>query len=200
MNATIKLDDRISAAFTGTPSSDEIAALLTDVSVADDKAKSLYADAKERALDPATPATEVTKARKAMDDCEFASQRMSNATARLNELLATIKQGETETARQHEFDAAVAERDQLAAEMAEEWPELELKIVDLLTRVAASNARLSHANNGAIVRSAEAIARNAPADFDTNPASLLRLVECVRLPAFVGGDPQNFGYAWPKLR
>ncbi|TPK42630.1 MULTISPECIES: hypothetical protein [unclassified Mesorhizobium] len=198
MNANISLDDRIAAAFTGSPTSADVATLLQAVGAADKRAKADHAVAKERALDPATPAADVAKARKAMEDAAFASERMSAAATRLNDLLATTQKSEAEALRQTEMKAALVERDALAADLAREWPELERKMLDLLARLSANSDRLTRAAAGAVVVTAEQIARKAPDNFAVNHSlSMPRLLTNLRLPAFVGCSG---GYVWPRLR
>lgn len=123
------LETRIADAIGAQLSSKDIAALLDEVSAADVEAKA----ASERALNPATKPADVAKARKAMEDSDFRSKRMSLATERLTERHREAVEREGADARKAVQDAVIAERDQLAKDL-QEYDQLSAKVGDLSTR------------------------------------------------------------------
>lgn len=186
------LDIRIADTFDRMQSSEHIRALLDEVSQAEAKAREVHAEAKQIALDPATRPDALAKARKDMDDNEFASTRMTNASAKLKELLAAAQDREQVERNRAEHAAAKKERDELAAELEREYPALCEKLTSLMERVASSDQRIAKANQlhaGEWLGSAEMTARGAPQNWEVSPdVSFPRLVAMVRLPAFYRGQ------------
>ena len=80
--------------------------------------------ARDRALDPTiTPAA--LEARRESEDAAFSRDRMSAAVVRLRHRLDEVRDQEEQARRQAAYDAAKAERDELAEELArsiQTWP------------------------------------------------------------------------------
>ncbi len=121
-----------------------------------------------------------------------AARRVTRLSAQIEQLrarLATITEAERQRAFAAERDAIVAERDALATDLKAEWPAIEAKMVSLLWRITASDARCRSVN----VLSAEAEARGCGGSFSVGGMPALRLIE-IHLPSFV---PSVLGAAWP---
>lgn len=200
-NGRRSLDDRIAAAFTADTTSESVATLIGKVETAAATADHAAQHARSRALDPALSAAEVAAARREMDDAAFRRERMQTAVAKLGERLAELKSQEEQARRRAAYDAAIIERDKLAAEMAEVYPRLANKLADLAARVDASDRELTRINtralpNGAAyLLGAEALARGLRS-YNDGTAGIPRVTHQLRLPAF---EYDPFGaYAWPR--
>jgi len=195
------LEDRIADAFDEVMTAAALAALLREVQEASEAAKGESKAASALALDPRLRPADVADARQRMQDADFRSTRLDRAAQELAEVLDDAKSREKAQAAEIEYQAAKAERDQLVKEIGEEYPVLAEKIVTLLDRLAASNARLERVNPGRRgkewLRSAEALARSAPENWEVDMTSSLRhLLRSVKLPHFKYVD--HHGYAWPR--
>ena len=136
------------------------------------------------------------------EDAAFWRDRLSEAVRRLGERLREVKAAEEQARRQAAYAAAVAERDKLAAELAELYPPLAEKLADLASRVARNDAEIERVNqrspDGAPwIAGAELIARQLSSFFD-GTADVPRIANHMRLPAFryAAHDP----YSWPPAR
>lgn len=194
------LDHRIADAFAIQLSSTEIQALLDEADRVACAARDTNARAKALALDPATRPEDVAKARRDMEDTTFTSERLDNAAERLGGLLAEAKQRETLVEAKKEYELARIERDELVEELSQLYPEIAQELVSLLSKLEANNARLLAVNKlgaGPILRSAEGIARGAPANWEVSvDVSLPKLLQSVRLPSFKRNGAHG-GYVWP---
>lgn len=189
MSKATTLEDRIADAFAAQHKSADLAALLEEVGKAEEKARADHSAAKDVALDPATRPAAVAAARKTMEDAEFASSRLMNATEKLKQLVTDAQSRERETARREEHAAALAERDELAKDL-KEFAELTDRMVALLTRLSRNNRRLGgdHRSAGP-ERGAEAIARGVPGLGHSEPS----IVDSTKLITFDGRQ------YWPPL-
>ena len=68
------------------------------------------------------------------------------ATAKLGERLRVVKSQEEQARRRAAYDVAAAERDKLAAELAEVYPPFAEKLADLAARIAANDAVIGRIN------------------------------------------------------
>jgi hypothetical protein len=107
----------------------------------------------------------------------------------------------TRPRRRAAYDAALAERDKLAAELAAVYPGLAEQLADIVGRIAANDAVIERVNRkslpdgaGSLV-SAEAMARGLEG-LVHGVVNVPRITEQLRLPAFrySGRDP----YLWPR--
>lgn len=195
------LDDRIADAFDNVMSAAALTALLQEVQETSAVAKAESKAASALALDPRLRPADVADARQRMQDADFRSTRLDRAAEELSEVLDDAKSREKAQAVEIEYQAAKAERDQLVKEIGEEYPALAGKLISLLERIAANNERLVRANPGRQgdqwLRPAEAVARDAPPNWEVNPTSdFPSLIQGVRLPNFNRAGVH--GYAWPR--
>jgi hypothetical protein len=101
------------------------------------------------------------------------------------------------------YDAAIAQRDMLAAELATVYPAVAEQLADLVTRIAANDAVIERINRKSLpdgekwLASAELMARDLRG-FNDGTATIPRITEQMRLPAFrySGRDP----HMWPPSR
>ena len=102
--------------------------------------------ARARALDPALTAKEIAEARRNMEDAAFARDRLQAALPRLQDRLTELRAAEEDARRWVAYNAAKAERDKLAEELARVYPPLVAQLVDLMARLAASDRALDACN------------------------------------------------------
>jgi hypothetical protein len=125
---------------------------------------------------------------------------MGEAVLRLGDRLREVRRQEDQARRQAAYDAALAERDALAAELAEVYPAMAEQLADLVGRISASDAVIERINrnlpDGAKwMGGAEMIARKLRG-FNDGTGNIPRITEQLRLPAFKysGHHP----YTWPR--
>ena len=112
------LDERIHAAFADGATSSGVADLITEAEAVAIASGEEAEAVRTRALDPALAAVDVAAARRDMEDASFRRDRLGEAVRRLGERLREVKAEEEQARRQTVYDAALAERDKLAAELA----------------------------------------------------------------------------------
>lgn len=196
MSKATTLEDRIADAFAAQLKSADLAALLDEVAKAEEKARADYAVAKDVALDPATRPAAVAAARKTMEDAQFASTRLDNATEKLKQLLDETTKRERDAAAREERAAALAERDELAKDL-KEYAELADRMVSLLTRLSRNNRRLGgdHRHAGP-ERGAESIALGVQQLSHNSPS----IVDSTKLISFGGSQfwPPHNRHMWTE--
>jgi len=193
------LEQRIAAAF-GKTSSSDVAALIAEVENAVVVRSEAAEGARLQALNPALRPADVAAARRQMEDAAFKRDRMQEAVRRLAERLREVRAQEEQARRRAAYDAALAERDRVAAELAEVYPPLAAKLADLAALVAANDSQIERVNrelpnSSKRIDSAELIARQLN-NFVNGPSNIPRITWHMRLPAFKcsGHDP----YVWPR--
>jgi hypothetical protein len=141
------LDEHIAAALAAPdrPSS-VFADLIAEVDGAVDQADRTAREARARSVDPAIVDAD---AHGRATDAEFVAQRLHNALAALQELHCEAVAREQATAWQADADAVEANRDKLAAEMAEKYPAATAWVVDFLQRMNACDHEVSRINASA---------------------------------------------------
>src|SRR4051812_21112174 len=142
----LDLDQRIVAAFTDGAMSNDVAELIAEAKASAVLSEEAAERARTKALDPALSATDVAAARRSMEDGGFACARMQEAVVRLGERLLEVRRQEEQARRRTAYDAALAERDALAAELAEVYPVLAGRLADLAARIAANDAVIERIN------------------------------------------------------
>jgi hypothetical protein len=195
----ISLDDRIAAAFDEGSKSDDFASLIQDVEAAAITADDVALQARDRALDPAQRAAEVTTARREMDDATFRRDRLQMAVKRLRERLLVVRAAEENHRRQRDYEKAVVVRDKLAQELTRVYPQAAATLADLLGRIEASDRELEFVNSrlpaGAErILIAELFARGL-VWFGRN-SEIPSITADLRLPAF--HFDQHASYTWPR--
>jgi len=191
------LAERIAAAVKGVATSDEIAILIGDVEQARVAADDEQAAARARALDPVTRADAVASARHEADDLRFESDRLGTALEALQNAHREAKEREKDAQRRAVYEAAKAERDSLAEELRDVYPEIERCLTDLMGRVAANNESLEKVNlrlpaSALELYSSEEVARPGRSKYEY---SMHQLSRRLRLPRFEI-DPREPD-AWP---
>lgn len=196
---TETLDNRIAFALTANFDSKKLEALIDEVDDASKAAERARAEAEKSALDPATLSDDVDTARTAMADADFRIRRLSAAREKLVPLYKAADDRERQKAQQALIDAALAERDQLVADIAEQYPRAAKTIVDLLNRIQANQQRLVGLC-GRRERSAESIARRAPENWEVNPGvSRLLPLSLIKLPSMYADINDAHGFLYPTL-
>jgi hypothetical protein len=125
---------------------------------------------------------------------------MQEAVRRLGERLSEVRRQEEQARRRADYDAAVSERDALAAELAVVYPAAAEKLANIAARIAANDALIERINrtrpDGAEwLGGAEMMARGL-VGFNDATAIIPRITQTMRLPRFKYSrhDP----YAWPQ--
>jgi hypothetical protein len=159
-------------------------------------------NARARALDPALSSNVVIEARRQMEDAAFQRDRLQVAVTKLRERLVEVGADEQDAERKQLYDRVAAERDQLAAELVELYPEFARKLGKLLPRIVGNDREIDYINS-CLPRGhdrllgAELIARKM-AGYVNNGIATPRVTDELRLPAFeYGADPR---YLWPPMR
>jgi hypothetical protein len=128
-----------SAASSDTMSSAELAKLIEEVDVGIVAADRTAVEQKNRALDPAL-APDPRVARNAMEDAQFAADRLRTLRPRLLDRYDTTRDAEERKAWHAEADELEKERDWLAAELKKVYtPELVGKLIGLFGMIVVNN-------------------------------------------------------------
>jgi chromosome segregation ATPase len=191
------LEERIFRAFADGATSSGVADLIAEAEAAVVASGEEAEAARTSALNPTLAAADVAAARREMEDASFRRDRMQEAVRRLGERLREVKAQEEQARRQVLYDAALVERDKLAAELAEVYPPL----ADLAARIAENDAAIERVDrklpDGATwIAGAEAVARGVPANFVSGVSNVPRLTRDLRLPAF-NFTTSGAAYLWP---
>lgn len=187
MAKPIPLDEQIVATLTGECTSDQAANVLT-------LAERLMADLVKQAdaadvasLNPLATSTEAHALRRSASDQRFDADRMEASVSALRARLADLKDAERRGREKAAYDAAIRVRDELAAEIATEYPAIVHRLTALAKRIVASD-ELCRVNR--ITETAEALGRGIPANFYDKNAPIMRITEA-KLPM-----PQGHRLAW----
>jgi hypothetical protein len=196
----LDLDERIAAAFADGAMSNDVADLIAEAEATAVSSGEAAERARALALDPALCAADVAEARRQMEDAAFRRDRMQEAVRRLGERLRDVRRQEEQARRRIAYEAALAERDALAAELATVYPAVAEQLADLVARIAANDAVIERINLKSLPDGAkwldgtELLARGLRG-FNDGTATVPRITHVMRLPAFKysGRDP----YTWP---
>jgi len=140
------LDARIAAAFGDGTKSGDVAVLIKEAEAASLSAGETAERARKRALDPALSGEAIADAHRQMDDATFRGERLQTAVTRLRERLKEVREDEKDQERRHYYDQVKAERDKLAAELANIYPGIAQKLRELLPRIAANDREIEYIN------------------------------------------------------
>jgi hypothetical protein len=157
----------------------ELAALIEEAEDGIAKAEKKRAIDQTLSLDPAA-------ARQAIADATFAADRLRTLLSKLQARYQQVRDDEERTAWLAELDALKPERDALAEELREVYPDAVTKIVDLFVRIAENDKALSERLQGrpagvmGRLLSAELHARGLES-FSNNMPSLLTAVHLIDL-------------------
>ena len=163
--------------------------------------------ARKYALDPVLSVDDVADARRQMEDAAFRCDRLQSAVTRLGERFEDVKAQEEDQRRQLAYDRVKAERDKLAAELAEIYPVFANKLAELLPRIAANDGEIEYVNRQALpsgaerllvaelaARGLEGFGKSVGNRFIRTP----RITDELCLPTFEYSA--HHPYAWPGLR
>jgi hypothetical protein len=189
------LGERIAAALTSDIASTELMTLIADVETAFEEAAASIADERERALDPLA-ILDPNEARGAIENAEFARDRLRNALLPLRQKLVDVQGAEQRAQWSLEYQAMKIKRDECAAQLASVYPRLIGELVDLLDSAATVDAEVAQVNSASPddrrLAPVELHARNLQS-FDRNQPSI---VKELRLPAW--GTSSRM--VWPPPR
>jgi hypothetical protein len=205
------LEKRVAAALTDDITSADLAALIAETEAAITDADVTAEAERTKALDPAL-SPDATAAREIMQVAEFARDRLRTVLPRLKERHKQIAAQEDLTQWSAYFETLKVERDALAAELRELYPEFETKITDLLARIAENDGKLSRLHqarpSGVVLhlRGAELEARSLGGFTRSEPS----IAATLKLPTFepgerlawpvVLGDPRLYTGDWWKVK
>jgi hypothetical protein len=192
----VAVDDRISAAFKGGATSKDVTALIEEVEAAIIDTALAADKARHRAFDPVSTMNVVADARHEMDDAVFRHDRLNEVVKQLGQRLAELKFLEDDDQRRAAYDQVQEQRDQLAKELADTYPEAAQRIAELLGRIVANDTEIARVNlktpsgRGPLL-GAELAARRLK-NFQASSPSIVR---DTHLPDFTGTE-----YVWPQPR
>lgn len=126
------------------------------------------------------------RADRARRDILALGKAIEELEARLTARLA-VEQKQATAARRTDL---LRERDEIAERLRAEWPDLEARMVELLSAVADNAAKMKAA--GVYDADAEAVARDLPGNFSAGPIQYRQLTK-IALPSFANGQV----LAWP---
>jgi hypothetical protein len=139
-----------------------------------------------------------------MEDSAFRRDRLQEARRRLAARLIKVKQSEDQDRLRKEYVRVRSARDQLAAELAGMYPDVERRLSDLIRRIAANDREVAWVNSGSRLPdgekrllSAELVAREL-AGFVRSGVQTPSITEELRLPRFHSDAFEP--YAWPQIR
>ena len=187
------LSDRIADALQGEPSPDDLEALIREAEAARHALGSDRAVAHLTARDPHSVEA-VLVARTDEQRLAFDEERLGVALDRLR-ARHDAAVAHVEEVRRRELHAEVtAERDAVAAELAERYPALASELADLLAPVAAANARVEAVNRagGPWLDRVETVARGVPAN------GIHFLLTATRLPPWEVEAQAHGRTIWPQ--
>ncbi|WP_277968202.1 hypothetical protein [Sphingomonas echinoides] len=201
MSKPIPLDEQIVAALTSACTSAAAAAVLEDAErLLTDLTK--QADAADVAsLSPLATSTEARTLRREAEDRRFDADRMEASVSALSARVSELEGEERSAARDAARIAAIAERDALASEIAEEYPRIVFALTSLAKRIA-ENDELCRLNS--ITESAEAIGRGVPTNFYVGGTCTLHRIGDMKVGMPTSGHMAwdadgTGGWRWPGL-
>jgi predicted transcriptional regulator len=191
----ITLEQEIVAALAdANVNSNDLSALIERTETAIPETDQAAETARSMALDPAL-SPDPKAARAAMEDAAFTRERLKTLLPRLQARYQEVQAQEYLAEWRSDYEKLKDERDGLAEELRTIYPELETKITDLFTRIAANDAELSRlhqARPGGVLLhllGAELVARDLER-FTIREPSIAREL---KLPTFAPGQR----LAWP---
>jgi hypothetical protein len=125
---------------------------------------------------------------------------LSTALSRLQQRLEQLRAAEEDARCRAAYEKAKAERDQLAAELAELYPAFTDKLANLLARIDDNDREIAYVNgrlpsDASPLLVAELVARGLEG-FAQDGLSTSRITSQLRLPAFKRCP--SAPYAWPR--
>jgi hypothetical protein len=200
---SLDLDDRIAAAFSDWITSSDTSALIVEVQSAALASGEAAEQARQRALDPALSKNAIGEARQVMEATTFRRDRLQTAVTKLQARLKEVTAQEENDHRKARYAEVKAERDRLAAELADTYPAIERQLVDLFTRLDANDSEIKQLNlhlpaGEKRLLVAELLARGLTS-FLKDATQIERMTEQLRLPAFER-PVHRHPFSWPPSR
>ena len=188
MAKPIPLDEAIVAVLTQSTTADTGAAILVEAgkTLADLIRQADTADVES--LNPLCTNTQARERRGRASDLRFEADRMEASVSALESRVSELREAEQDARAEEAKAAALKERDELAADIAREYPGIVRKLTEMVKRIHESDRRLErlHLRDG----SAEAIGRGVPPHFYENMTPVMR-IDIARLPM-----PSGHKLAW----
>jgi len=176
------------------PALDRLLTLVGEVESAIIEADNAAELARERFYDP-VQSPDYHQARDRMESTQDAAARLRSLLPRLTDKYRAAAAAEERAKWQVRYDKLERERDELAKELAQFYPEFESRLVDLFNRLAINSAACSElhgsrpANAKGFLKGAELTARKLD-DFTRDQPSVVREL---RLPSWTDSSRT----AWP---
>ena len=217
------LEKRIASALSSDDTAGNLAALVDETEAAIIQADATAEAEREKALDPLI-SRDAAKARAIMEDAAFTRDRLRTVLPRLQQKHQEVAAQEYRAQWREDYEAHKVERDALATELRELYPNFASKITDLFTRMAANDTELSRLHqarpSGVSLHllGAELVARGLESFSIARPS----IVEQLQLPNFdhsgqtlwprlvplnpvliapvVAGDPRQHSADWWKVK
>lgn len=192
--AKYSLVDKAARALRETLPSNEVATLMESLKAEMQTRGEEMAKAKESSLDPFVPAATAQGHRATASDLQFEIDRLARIESALAERLTALTEAETRARQAADYQSAMAERDQLAIDIAANYPRIVAELVSLCERIEASDTRIRGVI-GPRLESAEVIARGVSPAGGNERLAGFNGDATLRLPA-----PRHhpWGAAWPK--
>jgi chromosome segregation ATPase len=140
------LNDRIALVLQSEASPDALTSIIDDAQAELEAIHEASAEANKKLRDPFSNSATVAKAQREIDDLTLQVVRLEAAIGHLAEHLEAARAREAEAVRQQRYDEALTERDALAKEVLEIYPEAAAKIVGLLMQMASVDQKVAAAN------------------------------------------------------
>jgi hypothetical protein len=192
------LSHRAATALRETISSADATAILADVNAAIIQRSADLAKIRETSLDPLITDLEAQRLRQSAADIGFEVERLARLERAVTERVNALRSEERRAADKAETADAISERDQLAAVIADRYPQIVGEMTDLVRRIEASDSRLKACGEHG---SGEALGRGVPGNF-YGIGPILRLRDS-KLPMPDGTAAWSLsmitGVKWPGL-
>jgi hypothetical protein len=180
--------------------SESLARLIAEVEEAAQQADAAAAKARSDALDPAV-VIDAAKVGAEVATAELRRDRLNAALPKLREAHQQAGERDYALAWWADFEATQGELNALAAELAKVYPDCVQRLVGILERIPAMNARVDRVNlraPGGVGDRLESVEQLARGVSGFGPNGLLSLTTELKLPKFTfGDDGDRYQYAWP---
>jgi hypothetical protein len=199
------LEQKIAAALTAADiTAADLAALIQQTEAAITTADKTAEQERAKALDPAL-SPNPKAAREAMEDAEFARERLKVLLPRLQQRYGEVADAEYEKAWAEDARRVEAMRDAMADELRESYLAAVAKLVDVLSRIPAIDREVDRINGSAPSGISDRLLKVEQKARGVNhfgvsgawqPNGLLALATDLKLPKFED-DGNSYQYAWP---
>lgn len=180
------LENRITSALRDASRLTDVQSVIAEVEAETTRMQDMHASEVARSIDPSLTTPAAREARNNAADYEHDVRRLRASHELLSKRRQAILDDESYAQRVQRYDAAVKERDDLAAVIRDRYPQIAMEILDIVIRIKASDATCSAVNQDRprgrpALESAEALARGVPSNFYSAGGPITKL-EKARLP------------------